>query len=70
MSDVALRITVGLTTKANAAVNWLAERTGMSKTDVVNRAVQLYQFVEQQEADGAQLGLIRPDGSVDRMHML
>ena len=61
---------MGLTTKANAAVNWLAERTGMSKTDVVNRAVQLYQFVEQQEADGAQLGLIRPDDSVDRVHVL
>ncbi len=70
MADVALRITVGLTTKANEAVDWLAEHTGLSKTDIVNRGVQLYQFVEQWEANGSHLGLIRPDGSVNLVKLL
>jgi hypothetical protein len=36
----------------------------------VNRAIQLYDLVGTAEADGAQFTLLRPDGSLDRVHIL
>jgi hypothetical protein len=41
------RITVALVPKASADLQHLLESTGLSKTDLVNRALTLYRFVEE-----------------------
>lgn len=41
------RITVALVPKAVTSLQALHERTGLSKTDLVNRAVILYDFIEE-----------------------
>ena len=42
------RITVGLICKAMDGLQTLKDRTGLSKTDIVNRAIPLYEFVSDQ----------------------
>src|SRR5437660_85881 len=41
------RITVALIPKAVADLQHLQEGTGLSKTDLVNRAISLYRFIEE-----------------------
>jgi hypothetical protein len=55
------RISVTLVEQATADLQSTHERTRMSKTDIVNRAVSLYDFVESELSSGAQL-IIRRDG--------
>lgn len=52
------RITVALIPKVAEDLQHLLERTGLSKTDVVNRAITLYEFIDTQLQDGRDL-LIR-----------
>lgn len=70
MVTTAARITVGLIPKAVEALDWLAQRTGMTKTDLVNRAVQLYRFTEESQVNGAYLALVHADGSHSRVTVL
>ncbi|GAA0951818.1 hypothetical protein [Actinocorallia libanotica] len=49
------RITVNLTPKTTLDLNELVERTGDTKTDTINRALQLYAFLD---------GVIREGGKV------
>jgi hypothetical protein len=42
------RITVALIPKAAADLQRLQDRTSLSKTDVVNRAITLYEFIDEQ----------------------
>ena len=58
----AQRVTVALIPKASADLRAVVERTGMSQTDVVNRAVSLYEWVDQELAGGAELIVRRRDG--------
>lgn len=46
------RITVALIPKAGADLQALQERTGLSKTDITNRAISLYEFFEAQIQNG------------------
>jgi hypothetical protein len=41
------RITVALIPKAGADLQHLLDKTGLSKTDLVNRAISLYEFVDE-----------------------
>jgi hypothetical protein len=52
------RITVALIPKAAAELQSLQERTGLSKTDLVNRAISLYEFINAQLHEGKEV-LIR-----------
>lgn len=52
---VAERITVGLVPKVADELAQLQERTGLSKTDLVNRAISMYLFVEEQDGAGYEL---------------
>jgi len=52
------RITVALIPKVGAELQLLQTRTNLSKTDVVNRAITLYEFIDKQTRDGQEL-LIR-----------
>jgi hypothetical protein len=52
------RITVALIPQAAEDLQRLQHRTGLSKTDLVNRAVSLYEFINTQLEEGRDL-LIR-----------
>lgn len=54
-------ITVMLVDKAAADLEVTHERTDMSKTDIINRAISLYEFVDAEIRAGAEL-IIRRDG--------
>jgi hypothetical protein len=58
------RITVALVRRAGDDLQELQERTGLSKTDLVNRAISLYKFVEDQTEEGKEL-LVRDPKSKD-----
>jgi hypothetical protein len=55
------RITVALVRKAGEDLETLQERTGLSKTDIVNRAISLYEFIESQMQAGKQLLIKDPE---------
>lgn len=46
------RITVALVPKAGAELQRLQERTGSSKTDLTNRAIPIYYFIDAQLRQG------------------
>ena len=52
---VAERVTIGLVPKTAAELQELVDLTGLSKTDIVNRAISLYAFVEASSRDGHEL---------------
>jgi hypothetical protein len=52
------RITVALIPQAAEDLQHLQERTSLSKTDLVNRAISLYEFIDTQLGEGRDL-LIR-----------
>ena len=54
-------ITVALVEKAAADLQITHERTHLSKTDIVNRAVSLYEFVDAELRAGAEF-IVRRDG--------
>jgi hypothetical protein len=49
------RITVALIPQSAADLQALQERTGLSKTDLVNRAITLYEFIDAQLREGHDL---------------
>jgi hypothetical protein len=49
------RITVTLVPKASADLQRTQDRTRLSKTDVVNRAVSLYEWADAAQSDGAEI---------------
>jgi hypothetical protein len=49
------RITVALIPQASADLQRLQDRTSLSKTDLVNRAITLYEFIESQLRAGQDL---------------
>lgn len=49
------RITVALVKQAGEDLQTLQDRTGLSKTDIVNRAISLYEFIDAQVKDGNDL---------------
>jgi len=46
------RITVALIPKVAEDLHQLQDQTSMSKTDIVNRAISLYKFIEAQRSAG------------------
>jgi hypothetical protein len=55
------RITVSLAPKGAADLQKTHERTRMSKTDIINRALSLYELIEGELTGGADV-IIRRDG--------
>jgi hypothetical protein len=54
-TETAERVTVALVPKAAADLQYLVDETGLSKTDIVNRAISLYKFVEESTAAGREV---------------
>lgn len=64
------RYSVTLVPPAVQAIAELTETTGLSKTDVINRAVQIYAFLDAQTRGGADLQLKLPDGTPEKLHII
>lgn len=54
------KVTVNLVPRAVDALNAAAEQTGDSRTDTVNRALQMYALLVRDTADGAEVWLAWP----------
>jgi hypothetical protein len=57
-----LRITVALLLPIATLLAAIVERSGMSKTDVINRSIKLYDFIDRQTSDGSELLIRRANG--------
>lgn len=55
------RITIALIPKAAADLQKLLERTGLSKTDITNRAITAYEFLEAQISAGKEIIISDPE---------
>jgi hypothetical protein len=66
---VADLITVALVEKAAADLKRTHERTRLSKTDIVNRALSLYEFIDAELGEGAEL-VVRRDGRDNLLKLL
>jgi hypothetical protein len=55
LPDAVNRITVALIPKAEGDLRRLHDRTSLSKTDLVNRAITLYEFIDSQQRAGQDL---------------
>lgn len=58
----ATRITVALVDRAAADLQAVHDRTQLSKTNIVNRAISLYEFIDAEMNAGSEL-VIRRDGN-------
>lgn len=63
------RITVALIPKAGKDLQRLQDRTKLSKTDLVNRAITLYEFIDAQMSAGREL-LIRDNSTGEMQSVL
>lgn len=64
------RITVALVSKAATDLERTRERRNLTGADVVNRAITLYNFIDGEMGNGAQLLLRRRDGSTHVVRLL
>ncbi|WP_369068706.1 ribbon-helix-helix protein, CopG family [Kineococcus terrestris] len=65
----ALRVTVSLTDRSLERVERLARELGGSKTDTINRAIALYDLLEEVEAEGG-LYTKGEGGQLERLRLL
>lgn len=63
------RVNVVLVPAAARAIAQLVERTGMKKVDVVNRALQIFEFLDAEGRTGMDL-ILRGSGSEQRVRFL
>lgn len=62
------RVTVNLTARASRALELATELTGDTKTDTINRALQIYAFLEQVSAGGGSIYVREaPDAELERL---
>ncbi|MFD4648407.1 hypothetical protein [Streptomyces sp. NPDC058441] len=64
------RFTVTLIAAAVQAVTALMRITGLSKTDAINRSVQVYAFIAEQMEDGKEVFLRDEQGNLERVHIV
>jgi hypothetical protein len=69
--QVSERITVALIPKAVVDLQSLQDRTGLSKTDLTNRAISLYEFIDKLIREGKEVLIRDPEASeTQRVHLL
>ncbi len=64
------KITVVLVSKAAGDLARTHGRTELSQTDIINRAISLYEFLDQERDAGAELLVRRRDGSTYLVELL
>src|SRR5688572_2425068 len=63
------RVTVNLNRQAVQALEAVSDSTGYSKTDTINRALQVYAIVQKiMERNGGVLHIKHDDGELERIH--
>lgn len=65
-----LQVTVALHERSQRALEQLCKSTGYSMTDAINRAVQIYAFIEENSADGSQIIVRHPSGRAEVVKFL
>jgi len=69
-TEVKQLIKVALISRAAADLEKTIERRHLSPVDIVNRAISLYEFVDEQRAGGAEVLLCQPDGSTFLLELM
>lgn len=64
------RYSVTFVAPAVQAIAELTENTGLTKADVINRAVQIYAYLDAQTRSGADLLLRQADGTSEKLHII
>jgi len=65
------RVTVNLTPRSSAALELAVRLTGDTKTDTINRALQIYAFLEQVARNGGSLHVREAEGEeLERLKFL
>lgn len=67
MENENIKLTVMLIPKSMQALSDAAERTSLSQTDTVNRAIQLYDFFTQNRQKGNRFLLVDQQEGEDRL---
>lgn len=70
MSNNLTRLTVNLVVPANEALQSLMNRLKLSQTDIINRSLQVYDFIEQERGKGGEMVIRYEDGSAVQVRML
>jgi hypothetical protein len=66
-----VRVTVNLTPKSAEALDTVSRSSHLSKTDVINRALQVYQVVEELIDRGRGSILVKhPSGELERIYII
>jgi hypothetical protein len=65
------RVTVNLTPRSVGSLENAVKRTGDSRTDTINRALQVYDLVLEllERSDGRSLRVKHPDGETERIYI-
>lgn len=61
------RVTVNLTPRARTALENTVQRSGDSKTDTINRALQLYNYLDEVMHSGGAVYVQDPNGKPERL---
>jgi hypothetical protein len=69
-SSATARITIALLHKAAADLAEIADESGLSKTDIVNRGVQVFAYLYRKEAEGAEIVIRKADGTTETLLIL
>ena len=65
------RVPVNLTPRSVTALERTSRVTGDSKTDTINRALQVYSLIQEMaERNNGSLRIVHEDGSTERIHLL
>jgi hypothetical protein len=65
------KVTVNLIPIAVEDLAWLTEELKFKQTDLINRALQIYAFIERQKRlEGAELMFRYRDGELGKVHIL
>jgi hypothetical protein len=65
------RVTVNLTSRASLALEKAVRITGDTKTDTINRALQIYAYLEEVQASGATIYVRgKDDAALERLHII
>jgi hypothetical protein len=65
------RVTVNLNRHALHALETVSEATGYSKTDTINRALQVYEIVQEiMQRNGGVLNVRHDNGELERIHIV
>lgn len=64
------RITVNITEKASQALDSTAKLEGVTKTDIVNRAINAYAFLIEAQNAKARIKIINDDGTQELLRFI